>query len=377
LKNKAAETFLVNRKNKISSEPLIEPLVLSTTFYRDENGEFIEGADIYSRATNPNRKSLEVKLALLENAAGALAFSSGQAATSAVFMSLKAGDHVLIPDDIYYGTRVVLEKVFSGLGLSYTVVDMTDLKGLNTHIQTHTRLIWIESPSNPSLKITDIKAVVELAKNKGIQTVCDNTWATPYHTLPLDMGVDLVMHSATKYFSGHSDILAGAIMWSKNLNEEKVQKLKDIQALGGGVLAPFDCWLLNRSLGTFTLRMARQAENAMLLAKYLEEHPAVDAIYYPGLASFKYKHIADTQMVNGYGAMLSVIFKCSETETKKIGSKLKIAHNATSLGGIETLVDHRYSAEGIHSSSHPSLMRISVGIENIDDLIADFKQAIG
>jgi cystathionine gamma-synthase len=351
------------------------PIILSTTFERNTEGGFPEGRDIYTRASNPNRRALEQKLAALENGVEAMCFASGQAATLSVFHSvLTPNAHVIIPDDIYYGTRVVLDKLYGQWNVSYSAVDMTNTEGVEKAINENTKLIWIESPSNPSLKVTDIQAVTDIAKHHGIITACDNTWATPFFTQPFSYGVDLVMHSTTKYFGGHSDILGGCIIVNKT--NELSQKIRDFQTLGGGVPSAFDCWLLYRSLATFSIRMQTHGANAQKLAEYLFKHPKVDKVMYPGLKTNEYYEISKKQMHNGFGGMMSILVKGDEKTALQFASKLKLVKHATSLGGVETLVDHRRSAEGIHSNSPENLVRISVGIEHIDDLIADFEQAL-
>jgi cystathionine gamma-synthase len=350
-------------------------IILSTTFERNTEGAFPEGRDIYTRASNPNRRALEQKLAALENGVEAMAFASGQAATLSVFHAvLQPNAHVIIPDDIYYGTRVVLEKLYGQWNVSYSAIDMSNTEGVEKAINENTKLIWIESPSNPSLKVTDIQAVTDIAKRHGIITACDNTWATPYFTQPFSHGVDLIMHSNTKYFGGHSDILGGCII--VNETNELSQKIRDFQTLGGGVPSAFDCWLLYRSLATFPIRMQVHGANAQKLAAYLAQHPKVEKVMYPGLITNEYHEISKNQMQNGFGGMLSILVKGNEKTALHFASNLKLVKHATSLGGVETLVDHRRSAEGIHSSSPENLVRISVGIEHIDDLISDFEQAL-
>jgi cystathionine gamma-synthase len=350
-------------------------IILSTTFERNTEGAFPEGRDIYTRASNPNRRALEQKLATLENGVEAMAFASGQAATLSVFHAiLQPNAHVIIPDDIYYGTRVVLEKLYAQWNVSYSAIDMSNTEGVEKAIQKNTKLIWIESPSNPSLKVVDIQAVTDIAKRYSIITACDNTWATPYFTQPFSHGVDLIMHSNTKYFGGHSDILGGCII--VNETNELSQKIRDFQTLGGGVPSAFDCWLLYRSLATFPIRMQFHGANAQKLAEYLVQHPKVEKVMYPGLLTNEYHAISKKQMQNGFGGMMSILIKGDEKTALQFASKLKLVKHATSLGGVETLVDHRRSAEGIHSNSPENLVRISVGIEHIDDLVADFEQAL-
>ena len=370
------ETKLIRGEHSSGQASVVEPINLSTTFYRGEDGHFVSNGDIYSRASNPNRTTLEAKLAMLECGDKALAFSSGQAATTAIFLALGANSHIILPDDIYYGTRVLIDSVLADFTITYTICDFTKLSEIEKAIQPNTKLIWIESPSNPALKISDIAEISKIAIVKNIFTACDNTWASPYFTQPLNLGVDIVMHSSTKYLGGHSDILGGALIWKNTLNSQIAEKLQNIQKLGGAVPSPFDCWLLSRSLSTFCLRMPQHAQNAMALATYLETHPAIEKVYYPGLKSHQGHEIAKKQMINGYGGMVSILIKGDEENAIKVATKLKIFRNATSLGGVESLVDHRKTAEGEHSTTKPNLLRISVGIENVSDLINDFKQAL-
>lgn len=357
---------------------VVQPMILSTTFERAEDGNFIEGRDIYSRASNPNRRALEAKLAALEGGTDAIAFGSGQAATMSVFHSLGAGSHVILPDDIYYGTRYMIESLYANWGLTCSVVDMTDLLQIKKAIKKNTKLIWVETPSNPSLKVADIQAIVKIAHAKNILVACDNTWATPYFTQPFEFGVDIIMHSSTKYFGGHSDILGGCVIFNDSpLNGSGVRgEVRLFQTVGGAIPSAFDCWLLTRSLSTFYARMPIHGANAMKLAQFLETHPKIEKVHYPGLKSNEYHRIAKKQMKNGFGGMLSILIKGDEAQAMRFSSSMKIVKHATSLGGVETLVDHRRSAEGEHSVSPPNLIRVSVGIENIEDLIQDFKEAL-
>jgi len=374
------ETLTIHTGNhgEPTTGAVIPPIILSTTFERSEDGSFVEGRDIYARASNPNRRMLEEKLAALEGGEEAITFSSGQAATMSVFHTLGSGSHVILPDDIYYGTRYMIESLYEIWGLSYTAVDMTDINQIKKAIQKNTKLIWIETPSNPSLKVTDIQGVVKLAQTKKILVACDNTWSTPYFTKPLDWGVDIVMHSTTKYFGGHSDILGGCIILNKTTPELQniAAKIRTFQTVGGVIPSPFDCWLLFRSLATFAVRMPVHAQNAMKLATFLEKYPQIEKVNYPGLKSNASYRIAKKQMQNGFGGMMSILVKGGQEGAMKLASGLKIVKHATSLGGVETLIEHRKSAEGAHSVSPENLLRISVGIENIDDLIEDFKQAL-
>lgn len=365
-------TQLIHGKKPTGSKgaSVVSDLVLSTTFERNQSGQISEGQDIYTRSSNPNRRELEDKLALLENGSRALAFASGQAATLSIFHML-GGKHILIPDDMYYNGRALLERCFQQRDLSFSIVDMTDLEAVENAIQANTALIWIETPSNPMLKFTDISAITAIAKKYEILVACDNTWASPYHIQPFDFGVDMVMHSTTKYLGGHSDILGGCVILS-NKSEYLASHIADFQILGGGVPSPFDCWLLNRSLATFTLRMPVHAANAMQLAQFLDKHELVNEVNYPGLTNNKYHEVATRHMQNGYGGMMSVLLNMEEDEIKERASNMKYFKHATSLGGVESLVEHRRSVEGEHSASPANLLRISVGIECIQDLIFDF-----
>jgi cystathionine gamma-synthase len=347
--------------------------------------QVIEGRDIYSRSSNPNRRAVEQKIAALEGGSDsgteAIAFSSGQAAMMSVMHLLDANSHVIIPDDIYYGTRALLENHYKRWGLTYSEVDMSDIANIKKAIQKNTKLIWIESPSNPSLKLTDIQAVTKIAKQRNILTACDNTWATPYFQRPLELGVDIVMHSTTKYFGGHSDMLGGVIVLNTSTSismtntMDLVEKIRDFQILGGAVPSAFDCWLLFRSLSTFAIRMPIHAKNAQKLADFLAKQPKIEQVNYPGLKSNAFHNVAKKQM-EGFGGMMSVLVKGGQTEAMKLASNLLIFKHATSLGGVESLIEHRFSVEGIHSRSPENLLRVSVGIEHIDDLIADFEQAL-
>lgn len=385
--------FLQNYKMKLEtlsihagnhSDPttgaVVSPLILSTTFERAEDGSTLEGRDIYTRASNPNRRALEEKLAALEGGSEAIAFASGQAATMSIFHSLGGNTHVILPDDIYYNTKVIIDNLYANFGLTCTAVDMTDLGAIKRAIKKNTKLIWIETPSNPSLKVTDIQAVVKIAKAKNILVACDNTWATPFFTRPFEFGVDLIMHSTTKYFGGHSDILGGVVILPPAPSLGAGAAIRTFQTVGGAVPSPFDCWLLSRSLSTFAIRMPVHAQNAMRLATFLEAQPQIEKVNYPGLKSNEYHKVAKKQMCNAdgvpcFGGMMSVLVKGGQKEAMELASKLKIFKHATSLGGVESLIEHRFSVEGTHSSSPENLLRISVGIENIEDLIADFIQA--
>lgn len=357
-----------------ASRSVAMPLVLSTTFERGDDGLSFPGSYIYSRDDTPNRRALEQKLAILEGGVECITFASGLASVMAVVQSLGAGSHVIVPDDIYYHIRNILGKLYEHWNITYSLVDMTDMNAVHNAIQPNTKLIWIETPSNPRLKITDIQAIVEIAKAHNILTACDNTWATPYFQLPLEMGVDIAMHATTKYLGGHTDILGGALIFKeKNATYEFI---RSYQKIGGAVPSPFDCWLLCRSLSTFHVRMPVHAQNAQLLAEYLSEHSKIEQVLYPGLPSDPYHAVAAKQMKGGFGGMLSILVKGGQTEALKIAQSLKLFKHATSLGGVESLIEHRRSVEGVLSQSPDNLLRISVGLEAVSDLVDDFREAL-
>ncbi len=348
------------------------PIHLSTTFERDADGSFPHG-NVYSRNGNPNRNSLEECVASLEGGEVASAFSSGQAATMSVLQTLKPGDHVIFPDDVYWGSVKILREIFSNWGMQFSFVDMTDLSAVEKSVTSNTKLIWAETPSNPLLKIVDIKKLADIAhKNKSV-LVADNTWSTPVIQRPFEFGADLVMHSTTKYLGGNSDVLGGIIV-SKKKNELS-DKIKLIQGTGGAVPSPFECWLILRSMSSLSVRMVAHSENALELAEFLQNHPKVDVVHYPGLLTHSGHELARKQM-NGFGGMLSFQVKGGQEEAMKIVGKTKIFIRATSLGGGHSLIEHRASVEGLDTKTPQNLIRISVGLEHVDDLIDDLDQAL-
>ena len=348
------------------------PIHLSTTYERAPDGTF-PGGYIYSRDANPNRRALERSLAELEAGAGAAAFASGMAATAAIFQSLAPGDHVVVPDDSYYITRKLLGEVYTRWGLEHTPVNMTDPAAVAAALRPGTRLIWVETPSNPLMRVTDIAAIVALARKAGARVACDNTWASPVLTRPLELGADLVMHSTTKYLGGHSDVLSGAVI--ARVDDELFQRIRTVQIAGGAVAAPFDCWLLLRGIRSLPYRMRGHCEHALAVATFLEAHPAVARVHYPGLASHPAHAVAARQMAS-FGGMLSLEVRGGRAEAMAMTARLRLITRATSLGGPETLIEHRASVEGVHTRAPESLLRMSVGLEHPDDLIADLAQAL-
>jgi cystathionine gamma-synthase len=348
------------------------PIHLSTTYERAPDGTF-PGGYIYSRDANPNRRALERSLAELEAGSAAAAFASGMAATAAIFQSLAPGDHVVVPDDSYYITRKLLGEVYARWGLAHTPVNLTDPAAVAAALRPNTRLVWIETPSNPLMRVTDIAAIVALARKAGARVACDNTWASPVLTRPLELGADLVMHSTTKYLGGHSDVLSGAVI--ARADDEMFQRIRTVQIAGGAVAAPFDCWLLLRGIRSLPYRMRGHCEHALAVARFLEAHPAVARVHYPGLASHPAHAVAARQMAS-FGGMLSLEVRGGRAEAMAMTARLKLITRATSLGGPETLIEHRASVEGVHTRAPESLLRLSVGLEHPDDLIADLAQAL-
>ena len=353
---------------------VIQPIHLSTTFERRADGTLND--HVYSRISNPNRLTVENKIAALEEATTAIAFSSGLAAVNALFENiLEPGSHMIIPDDCYHGTRYLMQKFFTRWQVSFSETDMTVVENIEKLIKPNTKLIWIETPSNPQLKIADIRAIAALAATHGISTACDNTFATSILQKPLQMGVDYVMHSSTKFFSGHSDILGGVVC--TNHVNDIAGNIREYQATAGAVPSPFDCWLLNRSLATFPMRLKAQCASAVTIANFLESHANIEKVFYPGLTTHPNHAVAKQQMTNGFGSIISILVKGGKQETLHVAGKLNIFKHATSLGGVESLVEHRRTAEGQHPVSPENLLRISIGIENVEDLIEDFKLALG
>jgi cystathionine gamma-synthase len=353
-----------------ASHPSVTPdLTLSTVFEHGAGG-FGERSLGYSRHANPNRTQLESVLASLESAAACAAFSSGAAAITAVFQALKPGDDVLISDDVYSGTRAIANLIMTQWQLRIRYVQPENMLA---EVTPATRLLWLETPSNPMLRIADIKSIATAARARSILTLVDNTWATPLLQQPLLLGADLVVHSATKYLGGHSDILGGAVLAADA--EGIFKQIRIIQTFGGAVPSPFDCWLLVRSIKTLPLRLERQVANAQRIASFLEGHPLVEKVFYPGLASHPNFDLAQTQM-RGPGAMISFQVKGGRAEALKTVGASKLIIHATSLGGVESTWEQRATSEGPLSQTPQNLIRLSVGAEYAEDLIEDISQAL-
>lgn len=352
----------------------ISPAIhLSTTFERDIDGQFSRGYS-YTRADNPSRRSLEQCIASVEGGEAAVAYASGSAASLAVFSLLRPGEHVVAPIESYHGTAKQLRDIVGPMGVLVSFVDMTKVDAVRAALTDKTRLVWLETPSNPMLNISDIETLAELAHGRGAVVCCDNTFATPILQRPLELGADMVMHSSTKYFGGHSDVMGGVVITRDHGG--LTDKLRDYQGTSGAVPSPFDCWLIRRSLSTLSCRVRAQTENAAAIAKFLSRHRDIERVFYPGLASHPAHELARKQMTGGFGAMVSFCIRGGRDEAFAVAARLRLFARASSLGGVESLVEHRASVEGPHSVTPESLLRLSVGLEHVDDLIADLDQAL-
>lgn len=368
------ETLAVHAGHKIdpSTGAVVAPIHMSTTFERDADGSYPRGF-MYSRNHNPNRNALEDALSALEGGAAAAAFGSGLAAVTAAFQGLQPGDHVVAPKDLYHGTANVLKHLFAKWGVRFSFVDMTDLDATRAAIEPSTRMLWVETPSNPLLQCTDITALVEMSQGRNIRVVADNTFASPAIQNPLELGCDMVMHATTKYLGGRSDVLGGALITREI--DQHFEGVRTAQLFGGGVPSPFDCWLVMRSLSTLPQRMAAHCHNAGRVAEYLNEHPKVTAVHYPGLAGNPFHSLAKKQM-KAFGGMLSFEVRGGKEAAMGLASKVALFTRATSLGGVESLIEHRASIEGPQSTTPQGLLRVSIGLEHPDDLIEDLAQAL-
>jgi cystathionine gamma-lyase len=355
---------------------VMTPVYLTSTYVQDGPGGH-RGFE-YSRTQNPTRHALQDCLAALEGARFGLAFASGLAATDAILHLLSAGDHVLASDDVYGGTFRLFDKVYRRHGLEFSFVDMTDPANVERGLRGSTRLVWIESPTNPMLKIVDLAAVAGLARRRGALSVVDNTFATPFFQQPLALGVDVVTHSTTKYLNGHSDVIGGAVMLSDPALHDR---LKFLQNAVGGVPSPMDAFLVLRGLKTLHVRMARHAENALALARFLEGHPQAERVIYPGLPSHPQHALAARQMT-GFGGMLAFTIRGGLPAAVAFLKAVKVFACAESLGGVESLIEH--PAIMTHASVPPEaraalgiadgLIRVSAGIEHVDDLCEDLER---
>lgn len=359
---------------------VMTPISLSTTYVQDSPGVH-KGYD-YSRTINPTRQALEACVADLENGEAGFAFASGMAATATVLELLDSGSHVIAMDDLYGGSYRLFENVRRrSAGLEFSFVDLTDIEAVAAAIQPNTRMIWMESPSNPLLKVVDLREIAELAAQKGVLTVCDSTFASPYVQRPLDLGIDIVVHSSTKYLNGHSDVVGGIVVVGER--PELIQQLGFLQNSIGAVPSPFDAFLVLRSLKTLPLRMERHCDNARQVAEHLAQHPNVARVHYPGLDSHPQHAVARRQM-NGFGGMVTFVIDGVLEDARRFLERCEIMSLAESLGGVETLIEH--PALMTHASLPPevrqqlgiddTLIRLSVGAENVEDLIGELDHAL-
>ncbi|GLH63547.1 MULTISPECIES: cystathionine beta-lyase [Parageobacillus] len=373
------QTKLLHNKWKMDPQTgaVSVPIQHASTFHQFDFDTF--GKYDYSRSGNPTREALEETIAALEGGVRGFAFSSGMAAISTAFLLLSKGDHVLVTEDVYGGTYRMITEVLSRFGIEYTFVDMTDLHEVASHIRPNTKVIYVETPSNPLLKVTDIRGIVKLAKANGCLTFLDNTFMTPALQRPLDLGVDVVLHSATKFLSGHSDVVAGLAVVK---DEELAKQLYKLQNSFGAVLGVQDAWLVLRGLKTLHVRLEQSSQSALAIARYLANHPKVEEVYYPGL-TYHPGHAIQRYQASGFGAVLS--FRLADEEAVRTFVKhVRIPVFAVSLGAVESILS--YPAKMSHAAMPKEererrgitdgLLRLSVGLEAADDLIADFEQAL-
>ena len=360
---------------------IVGPIYASSTYVQDSPGEH-KGYD-YSRTINPTRTALETCIADLEEGGSGYAYASGMAATATVLEILDSGDHVISMDDLYGGTYRLFEDVRKrSSGLDFSFIDLSVLANLESSVQENSKMIWVESPSNPLLRIVDIKEVSKFAKTHGLITVCDNTFCSPYLQKPLTFGFDIVVHSATKYLNGHSDVIGGIVVCSEERQDLK-EKLDFLSNSIGSIMSPFDSFLVLRSLKTLAVRMEKHCENASRVAAFLQGHKAVEEIYYPGLTSHPQHDLAKKQM-KGFGGMITIVLKGGLESAKTFLGRTKLFSLAESLGGVESLIEH--PAIMTHASVPTNireelgitdgLVRLSVGIESIEDLLQDLEHAL-
>lgn len=363
-----------------STGAIMTPVYQTSTYVQKSPGNH-KGYE-YSRTHNPTRTALQKSIAALENGKHGLCFASGMAAIDVIIKLLQPGDEVISTNDLYGGTYRIFTKIFENYGIKFHFIPMENPKNVESYINERTKLIWIETPTNPLVKIIDIKAIATIAKKKKVLVAIDNTFATPYLQTPLDLGADIVMHSVTKYLAGHSDVVMGAIVVNDHLLEAR---LSFIQNACGAIPGPQDCFLVLRGIKTLQVRMERHCQNGRIIAKYLASHPKVEKVYYPGLATHPNHKVAKRQMKD-FGGMLSFTLKSGKMKDAiKVLEKVKIFALAESLGGVESLCGHPASmthasipkAEREKAGLKDSLIRLSVGIEDVEDLIEDLEQAIG
>ena len=376
MKNNKPETIAAQGLGWIDeiTRAVSPPIHLSSTFIRDPDNQFRSGRE-YARSDNPTYDQPEAVLAALENGKDAMLLASGMAAATACFLALKPGDHVVVPKVMYWGLRLWLFDFATSWGLDVEEIEMSDLAAVKAAMRPgKTKLVWIESPGNPMWNITDIAAVAEIAKKAGAKAVADSTVSTPVLTHPLDLGCDVVMHSATKYLNGHSDIVMGALV--TKAEDDYWQRISTVRSKLGGIPGSFEAWLLLRGMRTLFPRVKAACTNAQSVAEHFQKHPRITGVLYPGLKDHPGHAVAAKQMKGGFGGMLSIRVKGGEEAAIATAARVKIWKRATSLGGTESLIEHRGSTEGPGAPCPMDLLRLSAGIEDASDLIADLEQAL-
>ncbi|MCK9212354.1 MAG: cystathionine gamma-synthase [Ignavibacteriaceae bacterium] len=373
----STDAIHAGQKADLETGAVITPVYLTSTYHQPELG--VHKGYEYGRTHNLTRAALEANIATLEKGKYGIAFASGLAAINSLMSLLKSGDHVIVTDNVYGGTYRLFELIMTDFGISFSWVDTSDVKNIRAEIKPNTKMVYVETPTNPMLTLTDLEAVANLCKEKNLISVVDNTFMSPYFQRPIEFGIDIVLHSTTKYLNGHSDIIGGIVV----TGDEKIyERLRYIQNAAGAVPSPFDCWLTLRSTKTLAVRMDRHNANAIKIADYLKQHPKVKKVFYPGLPEHPQHELAKKQM-SGFGGMISVEFDTFDT-AKRFLNNAKVFTLAESLGGVESLLCHPISMT--HASVPKEkrekfgltekLVRFSVGIEDVEDLIADIQQAI-
>jgi cystathionine gamma-synthase len=354
------------------SGAIAPPIHLSTTFQRSVEGDTPRGFS-YVRDGNPTQSRLEEALAAIEGGERALAFASGMAAGAALMQSLPAGSHVILPDDSYYSFRAIAAEFFPKWNLTFDIVAMEEIDAVRRLMRSETKLVWIETPSNPLLNVVDIAALTALARERGALSVVDNTFASPALQQPIELGADVSLQSTTKYLGGHSDVQGGALIFA---HWDKIaDTVEHTRKLVGGVASPFNSWLVLRGIRSLAARMRVHSENAMAVARFLASHKRVEAVYYPGLESHPRHDVARRQM-SAFGGMLSFLVRGGRKEALAVAARTKLFVRATSLGGVESLIEHRNSSEGLASTTAENLLRVSVGLEHPEDLVGDLAAAL-
>lgn len=371
------ETLAVHAGRDIdqASGAVAAAIVPSVTFQRDAEGHYPLGY-FYSSKGNPNRNSLEAAFAALEGGVTAVAFASGCAAITAVLRTLRPGDHVLVPDDVFQGTIRILREILPKWQISYSSADMTDVDAVRAAIRQNTRLVWLETLSNPMLKVTDVASISKLAHESGAVAVVDNTFVTPVFQQPLQLGADLVVHASTKYIGGHGDVLGGVVVARES--NSTTETIRQTQLLEGSVPSPFDCWLVHRGFQTLTCRMRGHAQNALHVATALEKEPLITAVYYPGLASHPQFELARRQLQGGFGGIVSVRVRGGASVANAVCANVRVFTHATSFGMTESLIQQQTSSptHGPGTNVPEDLLRLSIGLEHPDDLVDDLVTAL-